>query len=69
MAATAPMPATAPMSKEDKRMQTALGADADQMFGKNRMKEDGFDVDGDGQIEDEELLDLQRLNYMVDLRI
>ena len=44
-------------------MQTALGADADQMFGKNRMKEDGFDVDGDGQIEDEELLDLQRLNY------
>ena len=34
-------------------MQTALGADADQMFGKNGMKEDGFDVDGDGQIEDE----------------
>ena len=35
-----PEPATAPMSKEDKRMQ--FGADADQMFGKNRMKEDGF---------------------------
>lgn len=38
-------------------------ANADAMFGKNRMKEAGFDVDGDGVVEADELLDLQRLNY------
>ena len=38
-------------------------AEADAMFGKNRMKESGADVDGDGVLEDNELLNLQTLNY------
>jgi hypothetical protein len=36
---------------------------ADAMFGKNRMTEAGYDVDGNGVIEENELVDLQRLNY------
>jgi len=42
---------------------TPPAGDADAMFGKNRMKEAGFDVDGDGLVEEDEVLDLQRLNY------
>ena len=36
---------------------------ANAMFGKNRMKEAGADVDGDGTIEEDEVLNLQTLNY------
>ena len=36
---------------------------ADHMFGKNRMKEEGADVDGDGIVEEDEVLNLQTLNY------
>jgi hypothetical protein len=36
---------------------------ADAMFGKNRMTEAGYDVDGNDVIEENELVDLQRLNY------
>jgi len=42
---------------------TPPASNADAMFGKNRMMEAGFDVDGDGVVEADELLDLQRLNY------
>ena len=42
---------------------TTLTSGPDAMFGKNCIKEAGFDVDGDGVIEEDEMLDLQRLNY------